>query len=82
MDKLDPFLNLGENLGDLDLNSKAKEFFELIEDTQKKDDANECTIIKCPECEGLLVQIPEKLPLEVRCMNCKEVFLLKNLITL
>jgi hypothetical protein len=81
MPKLEPFLSLDENLGEFDLGSSIKEFFKLLKEEHLKDENNECTILKCPDCEGLLVQIPEKLPLEVKCMNCKVQFRLRDILS-
>lgn len=82
MNKIEPFSSLDENLADLPLSDKVREFLQLIKEDRIKEDNNECTILKCPSCEGLLVQIPEELPLKVKCMNCKDIFLLKDLMLL
>lgn len=80
MTKLEPFLKLSENLEGMGLRGKLKEFLGLVEEDRIKEENNECDLLKCPTCSGLLVQIPEVLPLKVRCMNCKSQFPLKSLI--
>lgn len=70
---------MDENLEGFDPNDKVRELFKLLKEDNRKDDNNECTLLKC-SCGGLLVQMPEYLPLMVRCVNCKGKFLLKDII--
>lgn len=80
MNSIDPFSSLTENLGELDLKGRIYEFFKLLREESRKDDDNECTVLKCSLCEGLLVQMPDHLPLKVRCMNCESQFVLRDIV--